>query len=145
MELNKVFLAGRIGKTPIIENFDNFSVCRLNLATHWKNKDKQEQTEWHRVVFFNQLADIVSQYCKTGDSIFIEGYLKTRMWLDTNAVNHYTTEIVGQKMQFISTKKETQTPPPENPTTQPPLQTDAERYRLYYGATDNNDTSDVVF
>jgi len=81
-------------------------VCNVTLATsrNWKDKnsgDKVEETEWHRVVFYDRLAEIAGEYLKKGRSIYVEGRLKTRKWTDKDGVEKYTTEIVADEMKML--------------------------------------------
>lgn len=105
--VNKVILVGNLGRDPEIRYTPNGSaVCNVSLATtrSWKNKDsgdKQEETEWHRVVFFDKLAEIAGEYLKKGRSVYVEGRLKTRKWQDKDGVEKYTTEIVVTDMQML--------------------------------------------
>ena len=82
------------------------AVCNVTVATSrtWKNKDsgeKMEETEWHRVVFYDRLAEIAGEYLKKGRSIYVEGRLKTRKWTDKDGVEKYTTEIIAQEMNML--------------------------------------------
>lgn len=99
--LNKVLLIGNVGKDPEIrQSADGRKIVNLSLATSetWKDKtsgERQEKTEWHRVVIFNQgLADIAEQYIKKGSKLFLSGSLRTRKYTDGNGLERYTTEIV---------------------------------------------------
>lgn len=112
--INKVILVGRLGRDPEVRyTADNKAIANIALATSesWKDKNtgqKQEKTEWHRIVFFGGLADIVAQYLKKGSQIYIEGKLQTRKWQDQSGQDKYTTEIVvdGFKgtMQMLDTQ-----------------------------------------
>lgn len=104
--INKVIIVGNLGRDPEVRYTPNGSaVATLNVATSaaWKDKDGQlqEQTEWHRVVFFSRLAEIAGEYLKKGAKIYVEGRLKTRKWQDKDAQDHYTTEIIGNEMQML--------------------------------------------
>ncbi|MDA8191804.1 MAG: single-stranded DNA-binding protein, partial [Gammaproteobacteria bacterium] len=96
--INKVILIGNLGKDPEIRYVPNGgAVANLNIATSesWKDKatgEKQERTEWHRVVFFGKLAEIASEYLKKGAQIYVEGRLQTRKWQDKSGQDRYTTE-----------------------------------------------------
>ena len=100
--INKVILVGRLGKDPEVRYMDNGNaIANITLATSEKWKDKttgqqQEKTEWHRVVFFGNIAKIVAEYLKKGSNVYIEGKLQTRKWQDTNGNDKYTTEVVVQ-------------------------------------------------
>ncbi len=101
MSLNKVMLIGRLGKEPEVRyTQDNKAIANITLATSetWKDKNtnqKNERTEWHRVVFFGGVAGVVEKYLHKGSQIYIEGKLQTRKWQDKNTgQDRYTTEIV---------------------------------------------------
>ncbi|MCG2633989.1 MAG: single-stranded DNA-binding protein [Gammaproteobacteria bacterium] len=105
--INKVILVGNLGKDPEIRYTQSGSpIANITVATSesWKDKqtgEKREQTEWHRVVFFNRLAEIVEQYLRKGSQIYVEGRLQTRKWQDKDGADRYTTEIVGSEMQML--------------------------------------------
>lgn len=108
--VNKVILLGNIGKDPEVRYMTSGDpVATVSLATTevWKDKDgsKQERTEWHRVVFFGRLAQIVSDYVKKGMSIYVEGALRTRKWQDQSGQDRYTTEIVAGTMQMLGSSR----------------------------------------
>ena len=104
--INKVILIGNLGKDPEVRYTPNgAAICNITLATtrSWKNKDsgdKVEETEWHRVVFYDRLAEIAGEYLKKGRPVYVEGRLKTRKWQDKEGVDKYTTEIVADNMQL---------------------------------------------
>ena len=104
--VNKVILVGNLGGDPDIRYMPNGdAVANINLATtdSWKDKNgkKQERTEWHRVVFFRKLAEIVAEYLKKGSQVYVEGRLQTRKWQDKDGQDRYTTEIVADRMQML--------------------------------------------
>jgi single-strand DNA-binding protein len=97
--LNKVTLIGNLGRDPEVRyTNDNRPIANLTLATSesWKDQSgqKQEKTEWHRIVIFGNLADVVQKYLKKGDSVYFEGKLQTRKWTDQSGQEKYTTEVV---------------------------------------------------
>lgn len=98
--INKVILVGNIGQDPEVRYLPNGgAVANVSLATSesWMDKNsgqRQEKTEWHRIVFFGKLADVVSQYVKKGSKLYVEGKLQTRKWQDQNGNDKYTTEVV---------------------------------------------------
>ena len=98
--INQATILGNLGRDPEINHTnDGNAVARLSIATseRWTDKhtgEKRERTEWHRVVVFGPLADVVSQYAVKGDKIFVQGKLSTRKWTDRDGVERYTTEIV---------------------------------------------------
>lgn len=105
--VNKVILVGRLGADPDVRQTPSgLTVARLNLATNSSSKNQQtgqweETTEWHRVVLFERLADVASNYLKKGRQIYIEGRLKTNKWQDQNGQDRYTTEIIAYEMQML--------------------------------------------
>lgn len=104
--INKVILVGNLGNDPEVRYMPNGNaVANISLATSdsWKDKtsgEQQEKTEWHRVVFFNRLAEIVEQYVKKGSKLYVEGRLQTRSW-EQEGVKRYSTEIVASEMQML--------------------------------------------
>ena len=105
--VNKVTLIGNLGRDPEVRYTPNgAAVCNVSVATtrNWKDKnsgDKVEETEWHRVVFYDRLAEIAGEYLKKGRSVYVEGRLKTRKWQDKDGKDTYTTEIVAEQMQLL--------------------------------------------
>ncbi|MCP5269932.1 MAG: single-stranded DNA-binding protein [Burkholderiaceae bacterium] len=105
--VNKVILIGNLGRDPEVRYAPSGSaICNVTIATsrQWKNKDsgeRQEETEWHRVVFYDRLAEIAGEYLKKGKSVYVEGRLKTRKWTDKDGVEKYTTEIIAQEMTML--------------------------------------------
>ena len=109
--VNKVILIGNCGRDPEVRYTPNGNaVCNVTVATsrQWKNKDsgeKQEETEWHRVVFYDRLAEIAGEYLKKGRSVYVEGRLKTRKWQDKDGAEKYTTEIIAMEMQLLGSRE----------------------------------------
>lgn len=105
--INKVILVGNLGADPESRATPSgMQIVRVNLATSsgWKDKttgEMQEKTEWHRVVFFNRLAEIASQYLRKGAKVYIEGSLRTSKYTDKNGVEKYSTEIIANEMQML--------------------------------------------
>ena len=109
--VNKVILVGNCGQDPETRVIPSTgaSVTNLSVATSesWKDKvtgDQQERTEWHRVVFFNRLAEIAGEYVRKGSKLYIEGSLRTRKWQGQDGQDRYTTEIVGSEMQMLDNR-----------------------------------------
>ena len=108
--VNKVILVGNLGRDPETRyNAEGGAITNVSIATtdQWKDKasgEKQERTEWHRVVFFNRLAEIAGEYLKKGSQVYIEGALRTRKWTDKEGQEKYTTEIVADKMQMLGSR-----------------------------------------
>lgn len=108
--INKVILVGNLGNDPETRYMPNGNaVTNVSLATSesWKDKQSgqmQERTEWHRVVFFNRLAEIAGEYLKKGSKVYVEGSLRTRKWQDQNGNDRYTTEIVASEMQMLDSR-----------------------------------------
>ena len=105
--VNKVILIGNLGQDPEVRfTPSGTAVANLNLATTdtWMDRQsgqRQERTEWHRVVMFNKTAEIAQQYLKKGAKVYIEGRLQTRKWQDQNGQDRYSTEIVANDMQML--------------------------------------------
>ncbi|QPF76044.1 single-stranded DNA-binding protein [Roseateles sp. DAIF2] len=108
--VNKVILIGNLGRDPELRyNPSGVAFCTISLATtrNWKNREsgeRQEETEWHRVVFNDKLAEIVGQYCKKGRPLYVEGRLRTRKWQDKEGRDTYTTEIIADQMQLLGSR-----------------------------------------
>ena len=109
--VNKVILIGNLGKDPEVRYAPSGSaICNITLATsrNWKDKtsgERQEETEWHRVVFFDRMAEVAGEYLKKGKSVYIEGRLKTRKWTDKEGVEKYTTEIMADRMEMLGSRE----------------------------------------
>ena len=108
--INKVILIGNLGKDPETRYMPSGgAVTNITLATSetWKDKntgEQQERTEWHRVVFFNRLAEIVAEYLKKGSKVYVEGSLRTRKWQGQDGQDRYTTEIIASEMQMLDSR-----------------------------------------
>lgn len=105
--VNKVIIVGNLGQDPETRYTGAGSaITNISVATSesWKDKQtnqNQEKTEWHRIVFFNRLAEIAGEYLTKGSKVYIEGKLQTRKWQDQNGQDKYTTEIVAKEMQML--------------------------------------------
>lgn len=108
--VNKVILIGNLGADPEVRYLPSGgAVANIRLATSesWKDKETgalQEQTEWHRVVFYNRLAEIAGEYLRKGSKVFVEGQIRTRKWQDQGGQDRFTTEIVAREMQMLDSK-----------------------------------------
>ena len=115
--INKVILVGNLGRDPEKRYMPSGgAVTNISIATskQWKDRDSGEQkerTEWHRVVFFNRLAEIAGEYLKRGSKVYVEGELRTRDW-EKDGQKHYTTEIVANEMQMLDSRGEMGAGPP---------------------------------
>jgi len=109
--VNKVILIGNLGRDPETRYAPSGgAICNVSIATTraWKDKnsgEKQEETEWHRVVFYDRLAEIAGEYLKKGRSVYVEGRLKTRKWQDKEGQDRYTTEIIATDMQMLGSRE----------------------------------------
>jgi single-strand DNA-binding protein len=109
--VNKVIIVGNLGRDPETRYATSGSaICNITVATsrQWKDKtsgEKKEETEWHRVVFYDRLAEIAGEYLKKGRPVYVEGRLKTRKWQDKEGVDRYTTEIVAEEMQLLGSRE----------------------------------------
>ncbi|MEO3690517.1 single-stranded DNA-binding protein [Roseateles paludis] len=105
--VNKVILIGNLGRDPEVRyNPNGGAWCTISIATtrNWKNREtgeRQEETEWHRVVFNDRLAEIAGEYLRKGRPVYVEGRLKTRKWQDKEGRDTYTTEIIADQMQLL--------------------------------------------
>lgn len=108
--INKVILVGNVGVDPDVRYLPNGSaVTTLSLATSesWKDKttgEKQERTEWHRIVCFNRLGEIAGEYVRKGSKLYVEGSLRTRKWQDQQGQDKYMTEIIASDIQMLDSK-----------------------------------------
>lgn len=108
--INKVILIGHVGTDPEVRYMPNGNaVATVSIATteSWKDKqtgERQDRTEWHRVVFFNRLGEIIGEYVRKGSKVYIEGSLRTRKWQDQQGQDRYTTEIVANDLQMLDSK-----------------------------------------
>lgn len=105
--VNKVIVVGTLGRDPEVKYMPSGgAITNVSVATseQWKDKqtgEKKETTEWHRVVFFNRLAEIAGEYLRKGQQVYIEGSLRTRKWQGQDGQDRYTTEIVASDMQML--------------------------------------------
>lgn len=109
--LNKVHLIGRLSRDPetrYLSSGDAVTNITLAVSETWKNKDgeKQEKTEWIKVVFYKKLAEIVGEYCNKGSLIYVEGKISTRKWADKSGNDQYSTEVIADSMQMLGGKPE---------------------------------------
>ena len=108
--VNKVILVGNLGQKPEMRyTATQSAVANLSIATteSWKDKESGEmrdKTEWHRVVYFGKLAEIVEKYLDKGSSVYIEGKLQTRKWQDKSGADRWTTEIVGNELTMLGSR-----------------------------------------
>lgn len=109
--INKVILVGNVGQDPEMRYMPSGgAVTNISVATSesWKDKQTgqpQERTEWHKVVFFNRLAEIAGEYVRKGSKLYIEGSLRTRKWQDQSGQDRYVTEIVASEMQMLDSRQ----------------------------------------
>lgn len=108
--LNKVTLIGRLGADPEVKYMPSGgAVTNIRLATTFRWKDRQsgerrEETEWHRITFFNRIAEVAGEYLRKGSLVYIEGRIRTRKWQDQNNQDRYSTEIIADQMQMLDSK-----------------------------------------
>jgi len=118
--VNKVIIVGNLGRDPEVRYTpDGASIANVTIATTdtWKDKatgEKKEATEWHRVVFFGKLAEIVGQYLKKGRQVYVEGALRTRKWTDKEGHERYSTEIVANEMKMLGSREGMGDAPPRD-------------------------------
>lgn len=110
--VNKVILVGNLGRDPEVRYTpEGSAICNVSLATtsQWKDRasgERREETEWHRVVMFNRLAEIAGEYLRKGRPVYIEGRLRTRKWQGQDGQDRYTTEIIADQMQMLGGRGE---------------------------------------
>ena len=128
--MNKSMIIGNLGNDPEIQYTNNSGapVTTLSVATteRWKDGDgnKQEQTDWHRVVAWGGLAVICGEHLTKGDKVYIEGKLRTRKWEDQDGNTRYTTEIIARELEMLGGSKSTENLPPRSVSDEPPLPED---------------------
>ena len=122
--VNKVILIGNLGKDPEVRYTPSgLAIANITLATSesWKDKqsgEAQERTEWHRIVFYQRLAEIAGEYLRKGSKVYVEGRLQTRKWVDKNTgQDRYTTEIIADNMQMLDSKGNNNDIPSGKPNT----------------------------
>jgi single-strand DNA-binding protein len=150
--VNKVILIGHLGQDPEVRHMPSGdAVANVSLATSesWKNKagEKQEKTEWHKVVFFGKLAEIVKQYLHKGSKIYVEGKLRTRKWQGQDGQDRYTTEVVvdmNGTMQMLDGRQSDSGANQGNPTSAP-AQTPSRAAQAAHGASGGDFNDDIPF
>jgi single-strand DNA-binding protein len=117
--INKAIIVGNLGNDPEVRySQSGAAITNISVATSetWKDKqtgEKQERTEWHRIVFFNKLAEIAGEYLKKGSKVYVEGSIRTRKWQDKDGQDRYTTEIVCNEMQMLDSRGDNPQQPPK--------------------------------
>lgn len=109
MSVNKVIIIGRLGADPELKTMPSGqNMCRISLATseNWTDKDgnKQERTEWHRIIIWGRQADSCSKYLSKGSQAYVEGRIQTRSWEDQDGQKKYTTEIIANNVTFLDSR-----------------------------------------
>ncbi len=129
--INKVILIGNLGQDPEVKYMPSGgAVCNITVATteSWTDRDsgeKQERTEWHRVVMFRRLAEVAGEYLRKGSKVYIEGRLQTRKWQGQDGQDRYTTEVIANDMQMLDSRGggtaafDSQPPPAEKTPSSP--------------------------
>ncbi len=105
--VNKVILVGNLGRDPETKYMpDGAAITNVSLATSYRKKNAEtDEVEWHRVVFFERLAEIAGEYLKKGSQIYIEGRIRTRKWQDKEGQDRYSTEVVASSLQMLGTRQ----------------------------------------
>ena len=119
--VNKAIIVGNLGRDPVMKyTTDGKAIANISVATSesWNDKqtgEKQEKTEWHLVVAFDRLAEIMGEYLQKGSQVYIEGKIQTRKWQDNDGHDRYTTEIVAKEMQMLGARGgESEARPPQS-------------------------------
>ena len=105
--VNKVILVGNLGRDPEVRySAEGSAICNISIATtsQWKDRisrERREETEWHRVVFYNRLAEIAGEYLLKGRPVYVEGRLRTRKWTGQDGQERFTTEVIAEQMQML--------------------------------------------
>ncbi|WP_301555095.1 single-stranded DNA-binding protein [Alcaligenes sp. 1735tsa3] len=105
--VNKVILVGNLGRDPEVRySAEGSPICNISIATtsQWKDRtsgERREETEWHRVVLYNRLAEIAGEYLRKGRPVYVEGRLRTRKWTGQDGQDKFTTEIIAEQMQML--------------------------------------------
>lgn len=138
--VNKVILIGNLGDDPTVRYMPNGdAVANISLATNerWKDKngEPQEKTEWHRVVVYGKLAEIVAEYLKKGSQAYFEGRIQTRKWTDKHGVEKYTTEIIATQMVMLGSKSDGKPAGESRTSEERPPKDDAKEYAAASGAS----------
>jgi len=115
--VNKAIILGNLGADPEVRHTEGgtcVATCSIATSRSYKNKagEKIENTQWHRVVFWGKLAEIVDKYVRKGSQLYVEGRIETRKWTDKEGVDRYSTEIVAEQMNMIGKKPGNQAPHP---------------------------------
>lgn len=109
--VNKVLLLGNLGSDPEVINSEKgtFTKCTLATSDHWTSADGKEQsrTEWHNIVAYNRLGEILAQYCKKGSKVFVEGSIRTNKYTDKRGNDKFSTQIVARELQMLDSKSST--------------------------------------
>lgn len=111
--VNKVIIVGRLGADPEVKTVTSGqTVCRLSVATseNWTDRDgqKQERTEWHRIVIWGRMAEVCGQHLSKGRQVYLEGRMQTRSWEDQQGQKKYTTEVIANTVQFLGSNDRSQ-------------------------------------
>mgnify|MGYP001162351855 FL=1 len=128
--VNKVILVGNLGQKPEMRyTATQTAVANLSIATteSWKDKESGEnrdKTEWHRVVFFGNLAEIAEKYLDKGSSVYIEGKIQTRKWQDKEGKDRWTTEVLGNQLTMLGSRNTTESPAQPNDSSSTPFPED---------------------
>lgn len=150
--INKVIILGRLGNDPEMRTMPNGdSVSKISVATseEWTDKqtgEKKQNTEWHNIIAFRKLAEIIGQYLKKGSQVYVEGKLKTRKWQDQHGQDRWTTEIVADTLQMLDSKQQGETNSQQPQSSKPNAYAQAKegRYNPSPQATDSFD-DDIPF
>ena len=122
--VNKAIIIGRLGQEPEMRYAQNgTAICTISVATSetWKTQEgeQREDTQWHRIVAFKRMAEVMGEYLHKGSKVYIEGQIVTRKWQDKQGQDRYTTEIKARDFQFLESRDDSQPQPKTQPAPQP--------------------------
>ncbi|WP_443090348.1 single-stranded DNA-binding protein [Basfia succiniciproducens] len=158
--VNKAIILGRLGNDPEVRTMPNGDlVAKISVATseEWTDKntsEKKQNTEWHSIIAFRKLADIIGQYLKKGSQVYVEGKIRTRKWQDQNGQDRYTTEIIADTLQMLGSSQggggnnwaqETQGKPKQQPKPQQSQQKEWDGYADHERPQNDNFDDDIPF
>lgn len=147
--INKVIIIGNVGSDPEISQLQNGIASRISVATSENytraNGEKVSSTEWHSVTFFGKVAEIIRDYGRKGQKIYVEGKIKTSNYVDAQGVKRWSTGIIGREFKFLSSKNDAGFVPTQSNTAQPKAQPEQQNATQGAGYSETGDVDDLPF